>query len=890
LWLFIAIVWRDFQTEYQQLLSRIYKDLEVLQHQTTFAFRHDLMSHTCIQREDSFTIIKDIDELKGRAKEEDLRRFLEPASFEASYMRQLDKRDEGSGTWLLNAPAFRAWLVSPADLLWIHGGPGCGKSVLSSVVIEYLQSNVRQNERVAYHYFDFADPQNNTALRAFSTLLYQLRNVSGESLRTVNHVVQGAQVSGRKTISQAESARSLKCIAGSQDCHVAIVLDGLDESDEGFAIATFLVGLVQTSPNLRVLVLSRKIPELSKAFANQKTMTIDKTSTKPDIDALVERNIRFMGIESSVRSTGQIIAEVQGQADGSFSWASMMTEKLKNAVSPADVEELLQSCSGIDKLCRKSLLQLTKRPHRQQEIARRAIYWICCARTPLTIMQLQSATAFSPEVSRFELAQKPFVSVLENLTSTLFEIDTRHLLVRPLHASVKGFLTSAGNRFSEENPAVSSFLVDLASRNLDVALESLALAKTFLDRERHLSSLDEEPLFHYCAIFWLDHLLASPPSEGAAEVVISFLQTDCRRRWITYYLVKQRRVFPLYQLLRFRTQLCTWLRATKRYDHGIRLKWDHDIASALIELYGTKQSLCNNNVDSRSDLQPDKEEGVSHFEKMMIVRDLARYLTQNKTLSEGIDLFESVLAANSIAGRSIEYDDVWIMNTLGILYDQAGQVELATTTQEGALDVLSVIPEPNSAISDQMIWTSNELGRMYRHQTRYALAESMHLEALQALETSQACMMGEHRVILEIAWTKSTLARVYRAQRNHCLALKYSSAAHKTRLELLGRKHPHTLWVLSDIAQIHLEQHDSAKAVDLHTEILAGRKESLGDEHADTLWTMNNLGVALAMLGTEEALKQAREMQIKALQGQERVLGPEHPHVEWTRKRVTACC
>ncbi len=116
-------------------------------------------------------------------------------------------------------------------------------------------------------------------------------------------------------------------------------------------------------------------------------------------------------------------------------------------------------------------------------------------------MQLQSATAFSPQVSRFELTQKTFVFVLKNLTSTLFEIDPRHLLVRPFHASVKGFLTSASNTLPEENPAVSSFLVDLASRNLDVALKSLALAQTFLDRERHLSSLDEEPLFHYCAIF-----------------------------------------------------------------------------------------------------------------------------------------------------------------------------------------------------------------------------------------------------------------------------------------------------------------------------------------------------------------------------------------------------
>lgn len=761
--------------------------------------------------------------------------------------------------------------------------------MLSSVVIEHLQSTVGENEHIAYHHFDFADSQNNTALRTYSTLLYQLRNVSAEPLRSLYHVFQGAQASGRRIISQVESMRTLEHITRSQGCKIAIVLDGLDESNEGFTIATFLVGLIRNSPNLHVLVLSRKTHELSTIFTNHRTTTICKTNTKPDIDTFLERNIRAIGIESSVRSTGQVIAYMQGKADGSFSWASIMLERLKCVTSSADVEELLQYCNGMDELCSKSLLQLTRRSHQQQEVAKRAIYWICCARSPLTMTQLQSATAFSPKAKRFEVTRKPFISVLENLTSTLFEIDTRDHLVRPLHASIKDFLTTVGHAYQEEYLAVSSFLVDIPSRNLDMALESLTLVQTFLDHERPQYSLDEEPLFHYCAIFWLDHLLASPPNEAAAKLVISFFNSGCRHQWITYYLVKQRQVFPLNQLLRFRAQLCTWLKATKLYDHQVCLEWDHDVASALIMLHGTTK-LQTTAVDTEFDLGRGIKETLSHFEAMMIVRDLARYLTQNKTLSEGIGLFESVLAANLNARKSIKYQDVWIMNTLGILYDQAGQVELATATQEGVLDILSVIPEPNSAISDRLIWTSNELGRMYRHQQHYDLAERMHLEALQVLEASQACRTSEHRAILEIAWTKSTLARVYRAQHIHSLALQYSSAAHETRLKLLGPKHPHTLWVQSDIAQTHFDQHDFAKAVELHTEILAGRKETLGNEHPDTLWTMNNLGEALAMLGTQEALKQAREIQVKALQGQERILGPEHPHAKWTRKRVIACC
>ncbi len=50
--------------------------------------------------------------------------------------------------------------------------------MLSFVVIEHFRSNVNQNERVTYQHFDFANSQNNIAVRTLFALLYQLRNVS----------------------------------------------------------------------------------------------------------------------------------------------------------------------------------------------------------------------------------------------------------------------------------------------------------------------------------------------------------------------------------------------------------------------------------------------------------------------------------------------------------------------------------------------------------------------------------------------------------------------------------------------------------------------------------------------------------------------------------------
>jgi hypothetical protein len=112
--------------------------------------------------------------------------------------------------------------------------------------------------------------------------------------------------------------RFLKHITRLPGCNITIVLDGLDERNEGYTIAKFLIGLVQNSPSPRGLILSRKIHELNTIFANHSTLAICGTSIKPDIDTFLERNIRAIGAASSTRSTDQIIADLQEKADVSF--------------------------------------------------------------------------------------------------------------------------------------------------------------------------------------------------------------------------------------------------------------------------------------------------------------------------------------------------------------------------------------------------------------------------------------------------------------------------------------------------------------------------------------------------------------------------------------------
>ncbi|KAF8270919.1 hypothetical protein EI94DRAFT_645563 [Lactarius quietus] len=85
-------------------------------------------------------------------------------------------RRKGSATWFFKENIFIEWKSkSTTSLLWIHGKPGSGKSVLCSAIIKDIM--VLQQKRLAtmaYFYFDFKDTTKQSRHNALLSLLTQL--------------------------------------------------------------------------------------------------------------------------------------------------------------------------------------------------------------------------------------------------------------------------------------------------------------------------------------------------------------------------------------------------------------------------------------------------------------------------------------------------------------------------------------------------------------------------------------------------------------------------------------------------------------------------------------------------------------------------------------------
>ncbi|CAO1604307.1 hypothetical protein XANCAGTX0491_007866 [Xanthoria calcicola] len=143
----------------------------------------------------------------------------------------------------------------------------------------------------------------------------------------------------------------------------------------------------------------------------------------------------------------------------------------------------------------------------------------------------------------------------------------------------------------------------------------------------------------------------------------------------------------------------------------------------MVQDWLEKGRSATNSVDSLCDIQralfqldnlPQQMPGlrtISNFERLVCVRDLAREFTSAGKLDDGVRMFEDALDRAGTEDHGIELGSCWLLNSLGILYDQQGNVRLAKETQKlppGHLDI---------------VLTLNELGRLARHPGHYSEAE-----------------------------------------------------------------------------------------------------------------------------------------------------------------------
>jgi hypothetical protein len=287
--------------------------LVVVHNLTTLAVANDITEIATNIKETG----EGIQRLRLNQHEREIRDWLSAPEPSINYENALEKRHKGTGVWFTGGQAFADWKKQSNTFLWLHGIPGCGKTVLSSTIIEHLSDVTTPDQVLLYFYFDFNDKDKKPLENMLRSLVSQLYQGQLDARGPLDQLWAS---------SQYLSKRSLRDVLLSMLCkvnNVSIVLDALDESTTRSDLLAWLCDVHETG-SCRILVTARREEDIESALQRwmrpEDMISIQQEDVNEDIRAYVGHTVRSSGELVRWRNRTEVQDEIETElvkkADG----------------------------------------------------------------------------------------------------------------------------------------------------------------------------------------------------------------------------------------------------------------------------------------------------------------------------------------------------------------------------------------------------------------------------------------------------------------------------------------------------------------------------------------------------------------------------------------------
>ncbi|KAI4682910.1 hypothetical protein J4E81_009534 [Alternaria sp. BMP 2799] len=237
-------------------------------------------------------------EMQGREEKlSQIRSWLSAPDPSMNYLKAHKQRHAGTGVWLLQNEKFKEWKENAASRLWLYGIPGCGKTILSSTVVESLQHHCGDDQRkvTVYYYFDFNDAQKQVPELMLRSLLHQLLQRSVTIPQGVDALFSSCK-DGKEQPSLPVLLIMIPEVMR-QFSHVYVVLDALDESAKRVELMELLETVAGWQLDLlHLLMTSRKEHDIEMYLENfvveDNMISLQRDVVDADILRFVQQKLR----------------------------------------------------------------------------------------------------------------------------------------------------------------------------------------------------------------------------------------------------------------------------------------------------------------------------------------------------------------------------------------------------------------------------------------------------------------------------------------------------------------------------------------------------------------------------------------------------------------------
>ncbi|CAG1970863.1 unnamed protein product, partial [Fusarium graminearum] len=461
--------------------------------------------------------------------------WLTPIDYCLQQSDYLNRRQPETGNWLLQSEEFLGWLSASNKTLFCPGIPGAGKTILTSIVVDTLNSKFDNDSEIgiAYIYCNFRrqhEQKINDLLASVLKQLTQCRPSLPDSIKTLydRHKTKRTRPSLDEILGLLQSVAAMYS-------RVFIIVDALDECLAIDGCRTrFLSELfnLQTRQGINIFATSRFIPEIIDRFETK--LSIEIRASPDDVARYLEGHMGQLPsfVQHDRQLQEEIITTISEAVNGMFLLAQLYLGFLGDKLTVNDIRSAIETfqkqSQGSDNDKKDQVLahayeQAMERINGQRpgekELAIQVLSWITCAKRQLTTLELRHALATKTGRCKLDRGDLTHVGDMVSVCAGLVTVDQGSDIIRLVHYTTQEYLKRTRDRwFRDPESAMATACVTYLSFNLF----ETGFCKTDDKFEERLRS---NPFYNYAAHNWGHHVLEDLTLN---PVVISFLRSKAK--------------------------------------------------------------------------------------------------------------------------------------------------------------------------------------------------------------------------------------------------------------------------------------------------------------------------------------------------------------------------
>ncbi|MCJ1310206.1 hypothetical protein MMC25_003868 [Agyrium rufum] len=766
----------------------------------------------------------------GLRQKRDVLSWLNPPDYEIRLQWIRQGWASGTGGWFLDRIRCLGYLDdTPGATIWVHGAPGCGKTVLASFAVDETQKvGERQDVLALYYFCTFKDQLRSSMISVLSAFVAQ---VLLKEPGLVSHAFSSMASSGEDHVTSTTKLLSLLSDLLCTFQTVWITIDALDECADGISLLTSMVQLLQR-PDLsfNLLICSRNEVAIRAKLGIYTTIHVALEATANDIATFTTFALGDLYEVLDADVFTDVKQKLLSGANGSFLWIKLIIESLDGVFLHEEIDHLLDNVpSELEQVYNRMFERAFRLNPTKIDLAIRILEFLNVSRRPSTIEELDDLLAtracqsdFSRKARAFDLRyliNKLFGSIIYVRPAPCNTLELTHL-------TVKDYL-----RKNNECP------IKIAQAENNMATVCL----TFLNFKRFWAS-DSQPvhmehlrkserLLDYAITYWGPHLTTIRlPSPTLVAALVSFLNSSkAVSHWFRLLALSEtqptggRIMNDLLLLASHLRKLATTMNLQVP-PSILKGAWLTELLHAVLEKLV-------------------KSKGEDDLQTLEWYAVLGRF-TNISSLSEGY-LQKAIAGKSKILG-SEHADTMSTMLILGRVYWNMSRLDEAEATFRRCLDVRK---EANG---------------------------EQHPETLEAMSWVASVCRGKGR--LDQAYKMLGVAK--RAQGDHEVTEKLFAESWAFFEDVHGPMHPDTVQCIKNLAMVYQLSDRLVEAETLHREVIAKQEEVLGDDE-ELYISLHNLGETLLALRRYE---EAEAILLRAWRGKEVWHGVHHPQTLLTNR------